>query len=93
MKPDKSKLQLDLYADAEFAGLFTSEDKDDPISVRIRTGLLLTFRDVPVFWSSKLQSVISLSTLEAEYIGLSQGMREIGSWKKTPSRTSHKDEI
>ena len=49
MKPDKSKFQLDVYADADFAGLFTSEDKDDPISVKSRTGLLITFRDVTIF--------------------------------------------
>ena len=28
-------------------------------------------------WSSKLQSDIALSTFEAEYIALSQGMREL----------------
>ena len=71
MKPDNSKVQLDLYTDADFASLFISEDKDDPISVKSRTGMLLTFGDVPIFCSSKLQSEIVLSTLEAEYIALS----------------------
>ena len=71
MKPDKIKLQLVLYADADFAGLFMSEDKDDPISVKNNTGILLTFGDVPIFWSSKLQSEINLSTLDVEYIALS----------------------
>ena len=60
-----------------FVGLFTSEEKDDPISVKSKTGLLLTFGDVPIFWSSKLESEIALSTLEVEYIALSQGMREL----------------
>ena len=31
----------------------------------------------PILWASKLQSEISLSTTEAEYISLSQAMREI----------------
>ena len=42
-----------------------------------RTGILLTFGKVPIYWSSKLQSEISLSTLEAEYIALSHYMREL----------------
>ena len=49
IKPDKNKLQLNLYVDADFASIFTSEDRDDPISVKSRTGLLLTFGDVPIF--------------------------------------------
>ena len=52
------------------------EDKHDPIGVKSWTGLLLNFGGVPILWSSKLQSEIALSTLEAEYIVLSQGMRE-----------------
>ena len=49
----------------------------DHISVKSRTVILLTLGDVPIFWSSKLQTEISLSTLEAEYIALSSGMREL----------------
>ena len=35
-----------------------------------------------MYWSSKLQSEIALSTLEAEYIALSQGMRELVSARR-----------
>ena len=45
--------------------------------MKSRTSLLLNSGNVPIFWSSKLQSEITLSTLEAEYIALSQGMREL----------------
>ena len=38
---------------------------------------MLNFGGVPIFWSLKLKSEIALSTLEAEYIALSQGMREL----------------
>ena len=76
MTPDKSDLKLDIFADADFAGLFISVDCMDPISVKSRTGILFNFRKVPIFWSSKLQLEIALSTLEAEYIALSQEMRE-----------------
>mgnify|MGYP004188465917 CR=1 FL=1 len=78
MKPYAQDLKLDL----DFAGLFASEDKLDPVSVKSRTGVLLNFGGVPVCWSSKLQSEIALSTLEAEYIALSQGMRELFSAKR-----------
>ena len=47
------------------------------MSVKSRTRLLLNFGDVPIFWSSNIQTEISLSTLEAEYIALSQGMMEL----------------
>ena len=50
--------------------------------MKSRTGILLNFAGVPVCWSSKLQSEIALSTLEAEYIALSQGMRELVSARR-----------
>ena len=76
IKPDK-ELGLDLYADADFAGIFTVENPEDPVSVKSRTGWVMTLGGVPVAWSSKLQSEIALSTMEAEYIALSTGMREL----------------
>ena len=54
----------------------------DPVSVKSRTGVLLTFGDAPILWCSKLQSEIALSTLEAEYIALSQGMRDLVSARR-----------
>ena len=33
--------------------------------------------DCPLFWSSKLQTQIALSTTEAEYIALSQALRDL----------------
>ena len=66
-----------MSAGADFNGLFAAEDDQNPIILKSRHGLLLNFGGVPIFWSSKLQSEISLSTLEAEYIALSQGIREL----------------
>ena len=80
-----SKLGLKLYADADFAGLFAVEDKEDPICVKSRTGWVLTLGGVPVTWSSKLQTEIALSTMEAEYIALSMGMRELVGSRKLMS--------
>ena len=56
MKPRSKNLKLDLFFDADFAGLFASEYKMDPISMKIRTGVLLNFGGLPIHWSSKLQS-------------------------------------
>ena len=68
---------LDCYVDADFAGMYKVEDPDDPISVKSRTGYVLMFAGSPLLWSTKLQSEIALSTTEAEYIALSQSMRDL----------------
>jgi hypothetical protein len=60
---------LDLWCDADFAGLWGKEDPQDPSCVSIAYG------DTSVFRSSKLQSRTALSTMEAEYIALSARMR------------------
>ena len=75
-------LSLDLYADADFAGLYNAEDVEDPVSVKSRTGWVMTLGNIPVTWASKLQSEIALSTMEAEYIALSTGMRELVGCRK-----------
>jgi len=76
IKPSKD-LRLDLYADADFAGLWNIEDPHDPVCVKSRTGYVLTLGGTPVLWGSKLQTEISLSTTEAEYIALSTAMRHL----------------
>ena len=35
------------------------------------------FGGCPILWASKLQTEVALSTMEAEYIALSQAMHEI----------------
>ena len=70
-------LKLDCYVDADYAGLWNHEDDQDPVCVKSRTGYLLTLGGCPLVWVSKLQTEIALSTLEAEYISLSQAMREL----------------
>ena len=75
MVPNRENLKPDLFAHADFAGLYATEDKADPTGVKSRSRILLNFGDITIFWISKLQTEIDLSTLEAEYINLSQGMR------------------
>ena len=64
-------MRIDMFVDANLSGLYTTEDKMDPFSVKNRTGVLLTFGNAPILWCSNLQSEIALSILEAEYIALS----------------------
>ena len=67
---------LENYVDSDFAGLYGSEDENDPISAKSRTGFVILYKSVPILWKSSLQTQISVSTMEAEYIALSTSMRD-----------------
>ena len=79
MKDDEGNIQFDLdcYVDADFAGLWPHEDKQDPTCVKSRTGYVLSVANCPIVWKSTLQSSIALSTSESEYNALSTAMREV----------------
>lgn len=72
-----NELRVDCYVDADFAGLWGVEPDQDPVSVKSRTGYLIKFMGCPLLWVSKLQTQIALSTMESEYIALSQSMRDL----------------
>ncbi len=40
-------------------------------------GYVITYAGCPMHWASKMQTEIALSSAEAEYIALSQSMREV----------------
>ena len=63
--------------DADFAGSWDIGDSNNPENVMSRTGYIIQYAGCPVVWCSKLQTEIALSTMEAEYIALSQAMREV----------------
>jgi hypothetical protein len=64
-------LKIDCYPDADFAGLWNRDNKNDPHCICSQTGYLICLLDCPVLWISKLQTKIALSTMEAEYVALS----------------------
>ena len=72
-----SDLKIDCFVDADFAGLWSYENPNDPVCVRSRTGYVIMFCGVPIIWKSKLQTEITLSTMEAEYVALSMAMKEL----------------
>ena len=65
------EFNVDCYVDADFVGLYNIKNDQDPICVKSRTGYLITFMGCPLLWRSKIQSLIALSTMEAEHIALS----------------------
>jgi len=72
-----SEFDLECYVDADFAGLWPYEDKQDPSCIKSRTGFIICVANRPVIWSSKLQTDIATSTMEAEYNGMSMAMRDV----------------
>ena len=54
VKIDRDSVQLDIFANADFVGLFVSEGKNDPVSEKYRIVFLLNFDGAPIFWSSNL---------------------------------------
>ena len=74
----KTGFRLEAYADADFSGLWgIIEEPQDPTCVKSRTGYLICLGGCPIIWRSKLQTLISVSTMEAEYIALSMCMRDL----------------
>ncbi|CAJ2632851.1 unnamed protein product [Trifolium pratense] len=57
---DSVKLELNGFSDADWCG--------DKVDRRSTSGYLFKFQNAPVSWCSKKQSVIALSSCEAEYV-------------------------
>ena len=75
-RPDMER-GLECHVDADFAGGWASGDTQNPAAVLSRTGFVISYAGCPIYWASKLQTEIALSTTEAEYIALSMAMREV----------------
>ena len=72
-----TSLEMDVHVDSDFMGLYGTEKKDDPDSVRSRTGYVIRVNKCPIVWCSKLEHSITTSTMMAEYYALSTAMREV----------------
>jgi hypothetical protein len=60
---------LEVWTNADYAG-----DND---TRRSTSGFLIKFRESPILWVSRCQKAISRSSLESEYIALSQGCQNV----------------
>ncbi|XP_075098855.1 secreted RxLR effector protein 161-like [Nicotiana tabacum] len=56
------------YCDSDYAG--------DLDKHRSTTGYVFTFANAPVSWKSTLQSTVALSTTEAEYMAITEAIKE-----------------
>jgi hypothetical protein len=66
------------YVDADFAGLFGSEQNPrNPDSARSQCGYIILLGGVSLYWKSVLMTAICLSTLEAEYQALSLSLKQV----------------
>jgi hypothetical protein len=61
--------EIEVYSDSDFAG-----DKDGRKSV---SGIIILVSGLPILWRSKGQTTVPLSSTEAEYIVLSEAVREV----------------
>lgn len=62
-------INLMCYSDADFAA-----NRDDRISIG---GLILFINESPIMWRTFKQKCVSLSTLEAEYVSLTEASKEL----------------
>ena len=74
VRPDGTH-SMKCWVDADLAGNFISKPNNDPKSCKSRCGCIITYGGVPLIWKSQLIKEICLSTLHAEYVGLSQALR------------------
>ncbi len=72
-----TNFNLDMFLDPDFAGMWHMEHAKLCNNVLSRTGFVIAFWGCPMSWSSKLQTEITLSTTEGEYITLSTATREL----------------
>jgi hypothetical protein len=75
MQPEQKGFEC--YVDADFAGNWDKDSTmDDPDTARSRSGFVISYANCPMVWASKLQTEISLSTTESEYVALSMALRD-----------------
>jgi hypothetical protein len=77
IRPTKNKLDLQLYVDSDYAGLYGIEKFENPDSVKSRMGYIIILGGWPLIWKTRLSSVISTSTCMAEYDALSTALKTL----------------
>eukprot|EP00957_Ditylum_brightwellii_P206272 15347631-Ditylum_brightwellii.AAC.1 len=66
-----------VYVDADFSGhLVKKRAMHDASTAKSMTGCIITCAGCPILWASRLQTLVTLSTTEAEHAVLSTEARE-----------------
>ena len=73
LTPEITK-RLDVHVDADFPGNWMPDDSNNPDTARSRHGYVISYAGFLVSWKLQLDTKVSLSTTEAEYIGMSQAL-------------------
>jgi hypothetical protein len=74
MRP-QNNLNVEMYVDADFGGLYGCEDDRNPTSAKSRTGYVILLAGCPLVWRSQIQKCVTKSTVEAEYVALSDALQ------------------
>ena len=72
-----NKHEINCYVDSDFAGQHNQYNDQDPTATKSRTGYVILYQGCPTLWVSKMQTQCALSTMESEYLALSQAMRDL----------------
>jgi hypothetical protein len=76
-KPDSTK-GFECYCDADFSGLWNKAFAlMYPSTSKSQRGWIIFYVGWPISWAFKLQSQVAMSTTEAEYIAMSQALRDV----------------
>ena len=66
------------WVNADFSGNWRQQDAhNDPMTSKSCSGWIVRFAGALITWASKIQTIMALSTTEAEYIALSTSLREV----------------
>ena len=80
-------------ASPEVAGFVDSDYAADKERRRSITGIVFTMCESAISWKSSLQSVVALSTTEAEYIALTEAVKEAIWLRGLVSKLGFKQEV
>jgi hypothetical protein len=74
---DPKDYSFEVFADADHCGNWKfDESADDKATAKSRTGCVIKYAGCAVVWHSKLQTEIALSSTKAEYVCLSESLRD-----------------
>jgi len=75
-EPNNSSLEL--WCDADFSRNWRADTaRRDRSTAKSRTGYVVKYAGCPLTWASKIQTEMVLSTTEAEFIPLGEGLRTV----------------
>eukprot|EP00957_Ditylum_brightwellii_P132210 10081353-Ditylum_brightwellii.AAC.1 len=74
----KAERIFEVHADTDFIGnWYKSTAANDASTSKSRSGYVVSYAGCPIFWASKLQMQVMLSTCKAEYVALSTALCDV----------------